>query len=139
MNRGAILTRTLTVIAIVGGSYLLYRNLSRYIVSELMQSIYAIPLSSGLTAFGFVVLSYLTLAGFDGTALAYVGKRVAAPKVLLTSFTALSIGHNVGVSLLSSGAVRYRIYSRWGLSAAEVGQLIVFCGVTVALGIASLA
>lgn len=139
MTRGAFLARAVTAIAVVGGSYLLYRNLSRYSMSELLESIYAIPLSNGLTAFGFVVLSYLTLACFDATALAYVGKRVAGPKVLLTSFTALSIGHNVGVSLLSSGAVRYRFYSRWGLSPVEVGQLIVFCGVTVALGIVSLA
>lgn len=139
MTRRALLARAVTVMAAVGGSYLLYRNLSGYSVSELLQSIYAIPLSNGLMAFAFVVLSYLTLAGFDATALAYVGKRVAGPKVLLTSFTALSIGHNVGVSLLSSGAVRYRFYSRWGLSAVEVGQLIVFCGVTVALGIVTLA
>jgi len=134
-----LLTRAVTLVAVLGGGYLLYRNLSRYSLAELMQSIYAIPLSDGLIAFGFVMLSYLSLAGFDGTALAYVGKRIAAPKVLLTSFTALSIGHNVGVSLLSSAAVRYRFYSRWGLSAAQVGQLVVFCGFTVALGIASLA
>ncbi|MDF1609380.1 UPF0104 family protein [Hoeflea sp. YIM 152468] len=139
MTRGVLVARAVTVIAVVGGSYLLFRNLGRYSVFDLLQSIYAIPLSDGLTAFGFVMLSYLTLAGFDATALAYVGKRVAGPRVLLTSFTALSIGHNVGVSLLSSGAVRYRFYSRWGLNAVEVGQLIVFCGVTVALGIASLA
>lgn len=139
MKRGALLARAVMLLAAAGGGYLLYRNLSRYSLPELLQSIYAIPLSDGLIAFCFVVLSYLTLAGFDGTALLYLGRRISAPKVLLTSFTALSIGHNVGVSLLSSAAVRYRYYSRWGLSTAEVGQLVIFCGVTVALGIASLA
>ena len=139
MKISKLVTRVVTLLAVFGGGYLLYRNLSRYSLAELMQSIYAIPLGDGVIAFGFVVLSYLSLAGFDGTALAYVGKRIAAPKVMLTSFTALSIGHNVGVSLLSSGAVRYRFYTRWGLSAVEVGQLVVFCGFTVALGIATLA
>lgn len=139
MKISTLLTRAVTVVAVFGGAYLLYRNLSRYSFEELMQSIYAIPLGDGLIAFGFVILSYLSLAGFDGTGLAYVGKRIAAPKVMLTSFTALSIGHNVGVSLLSSAAVRYRFYSRWGLSAVEVGQVVVFCGFTVALGITTLA
>ena len=139
MKTGVLLARSVTLIAVIGGGYLLFRNLSRYSFSDLLQSILAIPPANGLAAFGFVILSYLTLAGFDGTALAYVGKRIAVPKVVLTSFTALSIGHNVGVSLLSSAAVRYRFYSRWGLTAAEVGQLVVFCGMTVALGIASLA
>lgn len=37
------------------------------------------------------------------------------PRAALASFTSLAIGHNVGVAALSSGAVRYRFYSRWAL------------------------
>jgi uncharacterized membrane protein YbhN (UPF0104 family) len=39
------------------------------------------------------------------------------------------------LAALSSGAVRYRFYSRWGLTAGEVAKVIVFCGVTVGLGL----
>lgn len=139
MKLSAVLAKAVTIVAVVGGGYLLYRNLSRYSFADLVQSIYAIPLSDGLMSFGFVVLSYLALAAFDGSALVYLKRRIAPPRILLASFTALSIGHNVGISLLSSAAVRYRYYTRWGLTAAEVGQLVVFCGFTVALGIATLA
>jgi hypothetical protein len=34
-----------------------------------------------------------------------------------------------------SGAIRYRFYSRWGLSGSEVVKVIAFCALTVALGL----
>jgi uncharacterized membrane protein YbhN (UPF0104 family) len=61
------------------------------------------------------------------------------PKAAIASFTGLSIGHNLGVAALSSGAVRYRYYSRWGLNTEEVAKVILFCGVTVGIGLSALA
>lgn len=139
MKTRTFLTRAFTLVAFVGGGYLLYRNISRYGLDKLTDSISSIPLESGLLAFCFMAGSYLSLAGFDGSALYYLGKKLPPQKILLASFVSLSIGHNVGISILSSGAVRYRYYTRWGLTATQVGQLIIFCGFTVALGIATLA
>ena len=34
----------------------------------------------------------------------------------LAGFTSYSVGHNVGASVFTGGAVRYRIYSAWGLT-----------------------
>ncbi|MCO6187796.1 lysylphosphatidylglycerol synthase domain-containing protein [Rhizobium sp. L1K21] len=138
MKLRLFLTRTLTLAAIVIGCVLLYRNISRYSAEELLRSIYAIPFENAALSLVFTAASYVCLAGFDGTSLAYLGRRLPPPRVLLVSFVSLSIGHNVGVSMLSSGAIRYRYYARWGLTVAEVGQLIVFCGFTVALGIVTL-
>jgi uncharacterized membrane protein YbhN (UPF0104 family) len=87
---------------------------------------------------GFVAGSYLCLTGFDLLALKYVGKSLPYRRAALASFTALSLGHNIGLAALSSGAVRYRFYSRWGLSGVEVAKLIVFCGITVGLGLVTL-
>jgi uncharacterized membrane protein YbhN (UPF0104 family) len=42
------------------------------------------------------------------------------------------------LAALSSGAVRYRFYSRWGLNAGDVAKVIVFCGITVGLGLLTL-
>jgi len=42
------------------------------------------------------------------------------------------------LAAMSSGAIRYRFYSRWGLTTGEVAKLIVFCGVTVGLGLVTL-
>ncbi len=42
------------------------------------------------------------------------------------------------MAALSSGAVRYRYYTRWGLNAEEVAKVVLFCGVTVMLGLSAL-
>ncbi|MBM1170420.1 lysylphosphatidylglycerol synthase domain-containing protein [Microvirga arabica] len=119
-------------------AFLLYRTLSRYSLDELIAAVTAVPTARLLGAAGFAAASYLCLTFFDYLALHYVGRPLPYPKAALASFTALSLGHNIGLAALSSGAVRYRFYSRWGLSAAEVAKVIVFCGVTVGLGLLTL-
>lgn len=118
---------------------LIYRSLGRYTLDEIEESVMSISRWRLLSAFGFVVLSYLCLTGFDTLAARYVGKSLAYRQTALASFTALSIGHNLGFAALSSGAVRYRFYSRWGLSGEQIAKIILFCGVTVGLGLLTLA
>jgi glycosyltransferase 2 family protein len=48
-----------------------------------------------------------------------------------------SLGDTLGFAVFSSGAIRYRLYAGWGLSAGDVGRFIVFCGVTIAQGLAT--
>jgi uncharacterized membrane protein YbhN (UPF0104 family) len=119
-------------------AFLLYRTLSRYSLDEVIAAVTAVPISRLLGAAGFATASYVCLTFFDYLALRYVGKPLPYPKAALASFTALSLGHNIGLAALSSGAVRYRFYSRWGLDAGEVARVIVFCGVTVGLGLLTL-
>src|SRR5882762_3103309 len=48
--------------------------------------------------------------------------------------TSYSIGHNVGASVFTGGAVRYRIYSAWGLNAIDVAKICFLAGLTFWLG-----
>lgn len=65
----------------------------------------------------------------------HAGKPLAYPRTALTSFVSHSIGDNVGVAALSSGAIRYRFYARCGL---DVGKVTVFSVLTVGLGLITL-
>jgi uncharacterized membrane protein YbhN (UPF0104 family) len=56
--------------------------------------------------------------------------RVAA----IAGFTSYSIGHNVGASVFTGGAVRYRVYSAWGLTAIDVAKICFIAGLTFWLG-----
>jgi glycosyltransferase 2 family protein len=124
--------------AILLGSFLLYRTLTRYDSSEILAAISAASPWRLLSACAFAAASYICLTGFDWMALRYVGHPLSYRRTALASFTALSLGHNIGFAALSSGAVRYRFYSRWGLGTFEVAKVILFCGITVGLGLASL-
>lgn len=130
-----ILVAAIICVAVV----LVYRSLSRYSIEDIRDSLAMIPVWRLLSAGAFVAASYVCLSLFDYLALRYVGKPQAYPRAALASFTALSIGHNVGGAALSSGAVRYRFYTRWGLTADEVAKVILFCGATVLLGLSMLA
>ena len=63
-----------------------------------------------------------------------VGSDVPYRIAALGGFTSYSIGHNVGASVFTGGAVRYRIYSAWGLDAIEVAKLCFIAGLTFWLG-----
>jgi glycosyltransferase 2 family protein len=116
-----------------------YRALREHTLADILASIAAIPNLNLALALGFVAASYLCLTGFDALAVRYAGRSLPYRQVALTSFVSLSIGHNVGGAAFSSGALRYRFYSGFGLSALDVGKIIVFCGLTVTLGLVTLA
>lgn len=128
------LSRLLIALAILLSAGLLYRTLSNYDVDELTASVTSVPLSSLFAAIGWAAASYLCLTINDWLALRFVGKPQPYPYAALTSFVALGFGHNIGFAALSSGAIRYRFYSRKGLGAEAVAKIIVFCGVTIFLG-----
>lgn len=138
MKRPHIL-HALVACAVLVAGWLIYRTLSQYTWLDIRDSAAAIPKARFALALAFAACSYLCLTLFDFLALHYVGKPLSYPRAALASFTSLSIGHNVGIAALSSGAVRYRFYSRWGLDGEEIAKLIVFCGVTVGLGLITLA
>jgi uncharacterized membrane protein YbhN (UPF0104 family) len=139
-NKGARFFKKPWVMALTAGAlaltcYLLYRTLSHYSAAEIADSISAIPLPRLLLAGCFAAASYVCLTGFDWLALRSVGKTLPYPRVALASFISLSLGHSIGLAGLSSGAIRYRFYARWGLSAGEVAKMIMFCGIMVGLGL----
>jgi uncharacterized membrane protein YbhN (UPF0104 family) len=83
----------------------------------------------------FVAGGYFTLTFYDLFALRTIGRRdVPYWGAALAGFTSYSVGHNVGASVFTGGAVRYRIYSAWGLTAIEVAKICFVAGLTFWLG-----
>lgn len=126
----------LAVVALVG--FLAYRALAEYSIDDVLASLREISGAQLGAALGLTVASFACLSASDALAVRYAGHRLAYPKIVLASFTSVSIGHVLGFAALSSGALRYRLYSRWGFSAGDVGRVVMFCGTTVSLGIATL-
>jgi uncharacterized membrane protein YbhN (UPF0104 family) len=138
MNIRRHLVKILIGAALLFAAVLVYNSFRRYTWGEIEQSVLSIHGFRLIAAFGFVILSYFCLSLFDTLAVRYAGKPLAYRRTALASFTSLSIGHNIGMAALSSGTVRYRFYSRWGLTGEDVAKVILFCGVTVGLGLATL-
>ncbi|MBR1214239.1 MULTISPECIES: YbhN family protein [unclassified Bradyrhizobium] len=82
-----------------------------------------------------VVGAFFTLTFYDFFALRTIGKthvpyRIAA----LSSFTSYTIGHNIGATVFTGGAIRFRIYSDYGLTAIDVAKICFLSGLTFWLG-----
>jgi uncharacterized membrane protein YbhN (UPF0104 family) len=118
-------------------AFLVYRALQQYSMSEILQSLRAISLRHLALAAACTAGSFLCLTGADTLAVRYTGRDLPYRKIALASCTALSIGHTLGLAALSSGAIRYRFYTGWGLSPGDVGRIILFCAMTVAVGMAT--
>ena len=115
--------------------YVLDRQLHEHTVAEVKQRLRAIPASTLALAFGLTAVSYTILTSFDGLALRYLRKRIPYPRVALTSFIAYVFSMDLGLSVFGSSAIRYRLYSLWGLSVTEVGAVVAFTTLTFWLGL----
>ncbi len=83
----------------------------------------------------FVAGGYVTLTFYDLFALRTIGRPdIPYWAAALAGFTSYSVGHNVGASVFTGGAVRYRLYSAWGLSAIDVAKICFVAGLTFWLG-----
>lgn len=82
-----------------------------------------------------VVGAFCTLTFYDFFALRTINKnhvpyRIAA----LSSFCSYTIGHNLGATVFTGGAIRFRIYSEYGLNAIDVAKICFISGLTFWLG-----
>src|ERR1700746_1290685 len=82
-----------------------------------------------------VVCAFCTLTFYDFFALRTIGKKhVPYPLAALPSFTSYSIGHNIGATVFTGGAIRFRIYSDYALNAIDVAKVCFLSGLTFWLG-----
>jgi uncharacterized membrane protein YbhN (UPF0104 family) len=82
-----------------------------------------------------VVGAFCTLTFYDFFALRTIGiKQVPYRIAALSSFASYSIGHNIGATVFTGGAIRFRIYSDYGLNAIDVAKICFLSGLTFWLG-----
>jgi hypothetical protein len=82
-----------------------------------------------------VIGAFCTLTFYDFFALRTIDKRQVPYRIAaLSSFTSYSIGHNIGATVFTGGAIRFRIYSDYGLNAIDVAKICFLSGLTFWLG-----
>lgn len=128
---GFVVSITIIAIALM----VLYRILHDINLRDVLAAVKAVDLTDIALAGLFVAASYFTLTFYDLFALHTIGRgdvpyRVAA----IAAFTSYSIGHNLGASVLTGSAVRYRLYSAWGLDLIDVAKICFVAGLTFWLG-----
>jgi uncharacterized membrane protein YbhN (UPF0104 family) len=124
----------LGVVLLIGAIYVVRREFTHLNVHEVGRALEKIPHSALLKSAAWNVLAYIVLTFYDRLATIYAGKRVSYARSAFASFCAYTLAHNLGFAAVSGAAVRYRLYSNWGLSPAQIAKVIAFCSLTFGLG-----
>lgn len=80
-------------------------------------------------------IGYAALVGYDALALHFIGKPLPARIVAMGGFLGYAFGNTIGISMISGGAVRYRIYSAFGLDAFEVAAVSGYIAAALGTGL----
>jgi uncharacterized membrane protein YbhN (UPF0104 family) len=124
----------LGAVLLIGAVYVVQKEFRTLKIVDIERALHAIPATSVAIAFACAVLSYCILTMYDRLGTIYVGQKVSYGKVAFVSFCAYALAHNLGFSTVSGAAVRYRLYSHWGLTPLQIGKVVAFCSLTFGLG-----
>ncbi|QXI52341.1 bifunctional lysylphosphatidylglycerol flippase/synthetase MprF [Pseudomonas alvandae] len=132
---GLAVTLLLFAIALIACRHLL----SELDLYALHDSILDVPRPALLGAIVATVAGFVILLGYEWSATRYAGVTLPPQTMVLGGFTAFAIGNAIGLSLLSGGSVRYRLYARHGLGAADVAHMTLFASLSLGCALPPLA
>jgi uncharacterized membrane protein YbhN (UPF0104 family) len=124
---------SVTIIAVAAS--VLFHMLRDIDVHEVMRALRRTNHRDFALAALFVAGAYTTLTFYDWFALRTIDRKEIPYRIAaFAGFTSYSVGHNIGATVFTGGAVRYRVYSASGLTAIEVAKICFVAGLTFWLG-----
>lgn len=111
-------------------AYMIYHQLSKYKLEDIKEAIFSIPPHNLLLACLASLGGYVALSSYDYLALRYINRKLAPWKWIFAGFIGFSISNNAGHAIVSGGAIRYRLYTRWRFHASEIVRMVTFSGFT---------
>ena len=128
----------ITLLLFLAAAWAIHRELAAYTFAAVADAVGALPPGRVALAILVAALSYAVLALYDPLALHHVGKPLPLRQSAFAGFVGYAFSHAMGLPLFTGGAVRYRLYSAWGLSAGEIAGVVAFNGLTLWVGVAAL-
>lgn len=113
---------------------MLWWQLREYSLRDIAHAILDIPFINLVMACVACLLGYLALSLYDYLALKYVGGRVTWWKWMLAGMLGFAISNNAGHAVVSGGAIRYRLYTRWRIRGGDILKMLTISGFTYFLG-----
>ncbi|MBS1223253.1 MAG: mprF [Proteobacteria bacterium] len=119
----------------IAALWVLHRALAAYRYQDVIAALERLPGKQLFAALLCTALSYLITTGYDWLALRYIRHPLPWPKVGFAALISYAISNSVGLSVLTSSSLRYRLYSSWGLTTVDIARIILFTTLTLWLGI----
>ncbi len=123
---------------LTGALWVLHHELAAHHPREIILAVRSLPWRSVVAALALTVASYAFLPAYDAIGLRFVGRHLGWRRTMFAGFLAYGFSQTLGFALLTGGSIRFRLYSAWGLSAAEVAQMIAAASAAFWLGVLTL-
>ncbi|WP_372714269.1 YbhN family protein, partial [Ilyobacter sp.] len=130
-----ILSFSLSALIFITAIILMEKELSNYSYTDIKNAVSEIKGDMIFLSVLLSILSYTLLIFLDSLALRYTGLNFEYYKIIFVSFVSRAFGNNLGISALSSSAIRFRFYSLWGVPYNKIIKLITFCYSTSWIGL----
>jgi phosphatidylglycerol lysyltransferase len=108
-------------------------------IYALQDSLLSVPMTSLGGALLATAVGFTFLLGYEWSASRYANVDLPKKTLVMGGLCAFAIGNAVGLSMLSGGSVRYRLYSRHGLGAGEVAHMTLFASLSLGCALPPLA
>lgn len=115
---------------------MLWWQLRNYSLSDIAHALLNIPAWNLAAAAVACFAGYVALALYDYLALNYIGAdhKLSWWKWMLAGMLGFAISNNAGHAVVSGGAIRYRLYTRWRIRGGDIVKIVTINGFTYFLG-----
>ncbi|NLZ17468.1 MAG: UPF0104 family protein [Desulfobulbaceae bacterium] len=118
--------------------FVLHQELQHLTYHQIVAAVRSLPLGRVAVAVLLTVLNYLILSGYELLACHYIGKQQPFSRIALSSFIGNAFANTLGFAFISGSSVKFRLYTAWGLDAADVARVVAFTSASIWIGLALL-
>jgi len=125
----------IAVFLLIASFSVLHDQMQDYRLADIQRSFSNISNVQIAISLVFTLLGYVAMTGYDAQALRYLCQPLSYRRTAAANFISTALSNTIGFAMLTGGAVRYRLYSAWGISALTTAEVIAFSSFTFWLGL----
>ena len=133
--RRRIVGAALSLVLFVAAMFVLRSELRDHPLHEILAELRRFPPLRLMLSLAATGLGYLALAGYDALSLATLGRRLPFRRVAYAAFLGYAFANSLPLSVVTGAAVRFRLYSQWGIARGDAARVITLNTVTYVAGL----
>jgi uncharacterized membrane protein YbhN (UPF0104 family) len=133
--RRRLLGAAVSLLLFAGAVYVLHAELRDHPLREILAELRSFAPLRLILSLAATVLGFLALAGYDAISLVALGRRLPFRRVAFAAFLGYAFANSLPLSVVTGAAVRYRLYSQWGIARADAARVITLNTITYVVGL----
>jgi uncharacterized membrane protein YbhN (UPF0104 family) len=130
-----VVSAALSLLLFAGAVFVLRSELRDHPLHEILGELRSFSPLRLVLCLAATVLGYVALAGYDALSLAALGRRLPFRHVAYAAFLGYAFANSLPLSVVTGAAVRFRLYSQWGIARDDAARVVTLNTVTYIVGL----